>query len=98
MSSGSLIVHQQRKCIRRFREAGAVAAEQARTPAELGQREGFVMRRLLAAGVLREANSGRYYLDEARAEVWRQQRRMRVLLTLMLGLALLLIAYLIRGF
>ena len=64
MSSGSLIVHVQNRCIRRFREAGALSADRARPLAEIGEREHFPLRRLRAAGVIREDGDGRFYLDE----------------------------------
>lgn len=71
-----------RQAVSRFREAGATAPEHARSLSELGICNGKSIKLLRRRGVLVDAGSERYYLDEAAYERWRKRRR--IILAVML--------------
>lgn len=72
----------ERHVVERLRESGATSSAKARPLSELRRMEGQRLRRMLAAGAIREASPGAYYLDEAALGAYRQQRRGRVLVVL----------------
>lgn len=72
-----------RQTVSRFREAGATSPEHARSLSDLGIRNGISIKLLRRRGVLVEAGSERYYLDEAAYERWRKRRR--IIFVVMLG-------------
>ncbi len=88
MSAAAVIVARQNKLIRRFREAGAVAPEFARSPEDLGCRNSWIFRRLVTRGVFVETKPGRYYVDEIAADNFVRVRRAKALgmLAIVVGL------------
>jgi hypothetical protein len=68
------ILRRERKVVRRFREAGAIAPASARTLDDLQLHGGLPLRRLRRRAVIREAGPDRLYLDE---EVWDALSRTR---------------------
>ena len=77
--SAPVIHHLQNRCLRRFHDAGAEDAKSARRLNEMGIADSLVFRYLRFRGVVREAESGQYYLD---AEAERNFRRKRFQFTL----------------
>jgi hypothetical protein len=73
------ILRNERKVVRRFREAGATSPAAAVTLDQLQLRRGIGLHRLRDRAVIREAGHDRFYLDE---EVWaalgRTRRRVSV--------------------
>lgn len=69
----------ERRIIDRLRDSGATSYTTAQPLSDLRLFEEQRLRRLLSAGAIREAESGRYFLDEAALDAYSQQRRKRVL-------------------
>jgi hypothetical protein len=77
--SGAVVVMHQNRLMRRFRDAKATTPKSARTLAEIGCRNSWIFRRMVAGGVFIETSDGRYYMDEDAAR-WFVKRRWRVIL------------------
>lgn len=90
--SGAVVVMHQNRLMRRFRDAKATTPKSARTLAEIGCRNSWIFRRMVAGGVFIETSDGRYYMDEDAAR-WFVKRRWRVAL-IFLSLVILLFAIL----
>ena len=86
--SGAAVVVAQNKLMRRFREAGATSPPSARAPEDVGCRNSWIFRRLVARRVFVEAKPGRYYIDEMAADEFVRLRRARMLWALAVVLAL----------
>jgi hypothetical protein len=78
-----------------FRRAGALSPDTATTSASLGVEERHAWRRLVQRGIIRQAPSSGYYLDEAALDVWNRTRRKRVLSLLAIVVGLY-VAWLVR--
>ena len=64
MSGATVIIHRQRRMVRRFREAGATTPALARPLDQLGIRESWVFRHMARRGVFRVVDANRWHLDE----------------------------------
>ena len=73
------IVHAEHRVARRLRHAGATSPGAARPLEEERPLDGRALRRLLDAGVVRDAGGGRFFLDEAAYAEFRAIRRKRAL-------------------
>ena len=94
-----VIHHLQNRCMRRFHDAGATDSNSARLPSEMGIRDSLVFRYLRFRGVLREAESGRYFLDAEAERIFRRKRFQFTLAVMSCGvvvLAALLIVFVLR--
>ena len=69
----------ERRVLEALRKAGAVAPGSAVDLPDMRRLEAFRLRRLLDAGVVHEADLGRYYLDERAYRAFRNERRIRVI-------------------
>lgn len=74
------IVHAEHRVARRLRDGGATAPETARPLALPRPIDTRALYRLVAAGAVREIESGRYYLDDAGYAAMRETRFRRILL------------------
>jgi hypothetical protein len=84
------IIHAEYHVVREMREAGAVDPAAARPLVDLRRLDRRAAERLLARGVLREAQPGMYWLDEAAYGTYRGARRQRAILVLIaMGIVLL---------
>ena len=81
-----------RRLVHRLRRAGATTPDQACRLDGLSWLQARRLRRLLAAGAVREASPGMYYLNEVGLGAWRRGRLRRVLAVLSGGLAAALAA------
>ena len=70
----AVIVAKERRIVDAFRSAGATSPDRAIMVQDAGVGDGIALRRLRSHAVIREANSGLFYLDE---EVWEALRRAR---------------------
>ena len=61
--SGAVVVHQNR-LMRRFQDAKATDPKSARMLADIGCRNSWIFRRMVAKGVFIETDDGRFYVDE----------------------------------
>lgn len=69
-----------KKLINSFRNSGTTSSRTSKTPEELKIRPDRLFRRLLNRGVINEAGSGRYYLNEGNLDEYNQVRRIRVMI------------------
>ena len=90
MSGGVILMHQNR-LMRRFRDAMATDPKSATTLADIGCRNSWIFRRMVARGVFIETGEGQYYMDEDAAR-WFVKRRWRVML-IFIVVAILLFAF-----
>jgi hypothetical protein len=86
--SGAVVVMQQNRLIRRFRDVEATETESARTLTEIGCRNSWVFRRMVARGVFIETADSRFYLDEDAKR--RFVKRRRRVMFIFLAVAILL--------
>ena len=87
--AAAAIVARERRTVDAFRRAGASSPAAARSLAEVGLDESWVVDRLVDRAVLRQAEPGRYYLDEA---AWQGFRRARGRFALIAAIAILVLA------
>ena len=78
----------EREVVDDFRAARALTPATAQSYAVMGFGEGRALKRLHDSAVIREAEPGKYYLDE---EVWIAVRRNRRRRALMIGLVLAIV-------
>jgi hypothetical protein len=90
----AIIAAARRRVLQSFRAAGATAPNRAQSIHEFDRQAQRQLRLLVAQGVVRESEPGRFYLDEPRLFAWqRRQRRLAfvvlaVLLVVTLGIML----------
>ena len=89
----AVIQRQEREIVDTFRGAGALSAERARDPHELGVSHHLAFDRLVRRAVLRDAGEGKFYLDELSWNALRSMRR-----RLMIGVLLVVIAVFVALF
>lgn len=90
----AVILIKERHIVEAFERAGATTPGRALTPADAGVDDvGIGWRRLCERAIVREAASGRYYLD---VEVWQATRRTRHRIVLALAIILLLVAFMFQ--
>ena len=71
----AVLLIKERHIVEAFERAGATAPELAREPGELGvDTYGVAWRRLSNRAIIREAGTGRFYVDSG---TWQATRRMR---------------------
>ncbi len=73
---------QRQRVIRRFKEAGATAPQRAIDPATHHIRQSLVFNQLVKEKVLIKADAHHFYLDEARATIYRDQGTSTIILIL----------------
>ena len=88
--SGAVIMHQNR-LIRRFQEAEATRPKSAKSLMDIGCRNSWVFRRMVAKGVFVETRDGRYYMDEGAARLFVAARRRRMLTFLAVAVVICLV-------
>jgi hypothetical protein len=86
----AVIMARERRMVNRFRAAGAVTREQARTLEELEITRGVILRRLRERAVIREAARDHFYLDEESWAAVRRSRRRAIHVLWVIALVLLL--------
>jgi len=89
--SGAVVVYQNR-LMRRFRGAKATAPDSAKTLAEIGCRNSWIFRRMVAKGVFIETDEGRYYMDEDTAR-WFVKLRWRTAFIFLAAVILLFVIW-----
>ncbi len=70
-----IIIRKEKDLVRHFRDAGALSAANAQSPAALGVHERLAWAILLRKKIIKEAAPGTFYLDDAAWEESRQQKR-----------------------
>jgi hypothetical protein len=94
--SGAVIVMHQNRLMRQFRDAKATTPKSASTLTEIGCRNSWVFRRMVARGVFIETCDGRFYLDEESARLFVKRRWQRMLIFLA-AVIFLLVVWLMFG-
>ena len=93
MSAGAIIAAKQNKYSRKFRDAGATDAQNAKTLKEVGCLNSLVFHRLVDRGVFVAVSDLRFHLDEAAAEAFLTRRRNVMLSLVCLVLAVILVLW-----
>ena len=88
--SGAVVMHQNR-LMRRFQDARATDPKSAATPADIGCRNSWIFRRMVAKGIFVETGDGRYYMDENAARWFVKMRRRRMLTFLAVAIVICVI-------
>ena len=78
-----------KKLIKSFRNSGTTSPRTAKTLEDLNIHPRRIFRRLLNRGVINEAGSGRYYLNEANLDEYNKVRRIRMII--IFGILILLV-------
>ena len=76
--SGAVVVMRQNRLMQRFRDAEATDPKSAIALEDIGCRNSWIFRRMVARGVFIESGKGQYYMDEGAAR-WFVKRRRRVM-------------------
>ena len=95
-AAAAVIVRKEKEIVNIFRGAGAMSAERARDPEQLGVHQHLAFHRLVQRAVLRNAGDGRFYLDEMSWNALRNTRR-RVAILAMAVVVIALIVVLMGG-
>ena len=77
--------------MQRFRDAKATSRKSVTTLAEIGCRNSWLFRRMVARGVFIDLGEGRFYMDENAAQRFVQLRRQRMLAFLAAAILLFLV-------
>ncbi|HEV7590812.1 MAG TPA: hypothetical protein VGO40_22065 [Longimicrobium sp.] len=85
------IIHAEHRVIRGLRDAGATGPDTAGSVANERPLDGRALERLIAAGAVRAAGDGRYFLDLDAYQAYRGERRKRALTILGVGLFVVLV-------
>jgi len=89
-AAAAIILLKEKQIVAAFREAGAISASTAATPAALGVHQRLAFSKLRERAILREAAYGYFYLDEPSWVAFRRaRRRIAILAGLMVLVALL---------
>lgn len=83
-SAAAIIIRKEKDLVEHFRDRGATTAARAVTPAALGVEIGMIWRRLEERAVIRQAESGRFYLDEPSWGALRATRQRLMLVMVLL--------------
>jgi hypothetical protein len=86
-----MIVAKFKKLIRKFQESGTTSPKTAKTLQELRINPRFMFNRLVRRGIINEAGSGRYYLNESGLDNYNQSRKIRVIIVLAIIIILVLV-------
>lgn len=87
MTAAAVIIARERHIVAAFEGAGATAPERAVDPEVIGVSRGLVFQKLERRAILRESDTGRFYLDLA---AWTATRRLqRRLALVMVGIVIL---------
>ena len=89
----AVIQRQEREIVNTFRGAGAMSADRARDPDELGVTHHLAFKRLVQRAVLRDAGEGKFYLDELSWNALRAVRRRLAITVLFIALAVLAVLF-----
>jgi len=95
-AAAAVIVRKEKEIVNIFRGAGALSAERARDPEQLGVHQHLAFHRLVQRAVLRNAGDGRFYLDEMSWNALRNTRR-RVAVLVLAVLAAAFVVMLMGG-
>lgn len=77
--TGAVIVAQQNKMMRRFRDAEALDPDSAQRPEDIGVRNSWVFRKMVERGVFVEGADGLFHIDDQKAAEFVRQRQLRIL-------------------
>jgi len=82
MSGGAIIIRRQSQAIRRFRDAGAMSPERARTFDEVGAPRSWIHNTLINRGVLVpvEEGSDRFWLNDEATHRFLRARARRIVI------------------
>jgi len=97
-AAAAVIVRKEREIVNIFRGAGALSAERARDPEELGVKQHLAFARLVRRAVLREAGDGRFYLDEMSWNALRNTRRRVAIIMIVVAAAVVVVALMSGAF
>lgn len=92
-TGATAVIVQRNKIIRRFKQAGATAPDRAIDPATHGIRQGNLFNGLEKEGVIVKVRAHHYYLNEALASEYRDQR-LSILSVVLIVLAIAIVVYL----
>ena len=76
--SGAVVAMRQNRLMQRFRDIKAMDSKSAITLADIGCRDSWIFRRMVARGVFIDTGKARYYMDGDAAQ-WFVKRRSRVM-------------------
>ncbi len=79
MSAATVISIRRKRLIKHFREAGATSPAAAVALESLGHRPSWIFEQMVRHRVFVAVEDGRYYLDEAAADLFLRERRARAL-------------------
>lgn len=94
--SGAIVVMHQNRLMRQFRKVKATAPKSASTLKDIGCRNSWVFRRMVARGVFIETSDGRFHMDEESARAFVKRRRQRMLVYLATVIFLLVVWLMFR--
>jgi hypothetical protein len=73
--SGAVVVMRQNRLMQRFRDIKATDPKSAITLADIGCRDSWIFRRMVARAVFIDTGKARYYMDEDAAKLFVKRRR-----------------------
>ncbi len=95
--SAAVIILKQNQLMRRFAAAEATAPTTAKVPEDIGCRQSWIFRRMVARGVFVPVGNGRFYMDVDAAAEFKRRRGARLLFWAIAVTVVLLALFLIRG-
>ncbi len=97
MSTAAVIIGIQNKIIRTFYSAGVTSPKKATTREQLQLRHKFIFDGLVRKGVIVAVADNKFYLDVARAEEFKKQRRKTLLIVMFIVVIGLVITLIIKN-
>jgi hypothetical protein len=97
MSGASVVIHKQNKYIRTYNELGAVDEVHSIRLEEVRIRRSYVFNRMVDRGVFIECGYGKFYIDNDAAARFKEMRRNRAMVSLVVIFVLLAVYFLFGG-
>ena len=95
--SGAVIIRKQNQYMDKFYRAGAVDGIHSINPKDIGIRNNLIFKRMVRREIFIDAGGGRYYMDIQRAREFKNLRRRRAMIALIIVVIFLVICYLLAG-
>ncbi len=95
MAVVTIVLIRMKKYMRVFRQAGATGIPTAIVPEEHGISRSFIFEKLVRKGILVPVNGNRFYMDESKEAAFNSQRRLAVIIILVLILAGIILRFIV---
>ena len=95
INTGAIVIRKQNKYIDMFNKVGAIDATNSVSLSEIGIRRSFIFNRMVSRVVFNQCEDDKFYVDNIAAVFFKEYRRKKALILLVLVLVIVGISYLL---